>query len=323
MLTRSFGFRKYKGVFAAPNLRLACALAFVFISTSVVWAQAPDFDPSWYDASLTYVKLEVVDDGIYEVSGSELSSAGVILAAIDPVTLKLFENGVEIPIAFIGDDTSMDATDRIQFIGKRNTGADEGWAYYETTIYEGQTPDDPLQSSQEYSLFTDTAYYWLTWTGQPGLRYTDEPITPEPGATEITFVLQTQQTEQNWQRYNGDSTDNGHPYYTHGEGDIWRTFIQTSIRRDSVQMAARNVRHSGMSWSSAIIEVRVVAGSAAHHDMTLKVRLWADGGAYVAMDEVDWTGYEFRTLTASIPQNEIYTYEGTVYTEIVSDNRFY
>ena len=323
MLTRSFGFRKYKGVFAAPNLRLACALAFVFISTSVVWAQAPDFDPSWYDASLTYVKLEVVDDGIYEVSGSELSSAGVILAAIDPVTLKLFENGVEIPIAFIGDDTSMDATDRIQFIGKRNTGADEGWAYYETTIYEGQTPDDPLQSSQEYSLFTDTAYYWLTWTGQPGLRYSDEPITPEPDATEITFVLQTQQTEQNWQRYNGDSTDNGHPYYTHGEGDIWRTFIQTSIRRDSVQMAARNVRHSGMSWSSAIIEVRVVAGSAAHHDMTLKVRLWADDGAYVAMDEVDWTGYEFRTLTASIPQNEIYTYEGTVYTEIVSDNRFY
>ena len=324
MLIRSFGFQKYKDTFASSNLKLACALAFVVVSASVAWAQAPDFDPTWYDASLTYVKLEVVEDGIHEVSGSELSSAGVSLAAIDPVTLKLFENGEEIPIAFIGDDASMDPTDRIQFLGKRNTGADEAWAYYETTTSESQTPGDALQSSQEYSLFTDTTYYWLAWTGQPGLRYSDEPVTPEPGADDISFVLQTHHTELDFSRYDGDSIDNGHPYYTHGEGDYWRTFLQNSIRRDSVIMGVRSGPHSGFIWSDAVVEARVVPGSAAHHDVILKVRVWGgQDGIYVPMDEVQWTGYEFQTLTASVTQDQIYTFNGTVYVEIVSDNQFY
>ncbi len=317
MVPLSLGFPDRNRV-AYAAFCLACLSGLVLLGSPIVRAQAPDFDASWYDASLTYVKLGVVADGIHEVSGSDLSSVGVSLASIEPSTLKLLENGLEIPIAFIGDGTVMGPTDRIQFLGRRNTGADEDWAYYETAVSEGLTPNDALQSSQERSLFTDTTYYWLTWTGEPGIRYSDEAIAPLPGAEDITFVQQTHQTELNFTRYDGDSDDSGHPYYTHGEGDYWWTFNHNSTRRDSVVMGVRAGRHSGMAWSSALFEARVVPGSAARHKVILKVREWgAPADGYVSKDEIEWTGYEHQTLTASVTQDRIFTFEETVYVQLV------
>lgn len=312
-----------KGVFPASKGCLGVAMALI-LSVPFTFAQSPDYDPSWYDASLTHVKLSVEADGIYHVSGSQLASAGVNLAGVDPATLRIFESGLEIPLWFIGDPVIMDASDQIQFVGRRNTGEEEDWAYYETRIHESQTGSDALQSSQQFSLFTDTRTYWLTWGGDSGLRYTNESLDPAPGSQVVSRIRQTFQTELNFGRYDGDSEDNGHPYYTHGEGDYWHTFNQNSIRRDSVLTGVRSTLFSGLPNETVTIEARVVPGSAAHHDITLKVRTWGgDNGIYVPLDRVDWTGYEHRTLTASLTQDQIYTFNGTVYVEVVSDNQYY
>ncbi len=286
-------------------------------------AQPTDgYDPSWYDPTTPWVKIEVTEDGIYEVSGSDLAAAGVPLGAIDPATLKLYERGVEVPIAFLGDPAVFDPADRIQFVGRRNTGEDEAWAYYVTEESERLTPGEPLQSSTYNSLYTHTTIYWLTWNGEPGLRYDDRPLTAEPGAEDVDYVPQTFHREPDFSYYDGDSADSKNPYYTHGEGRYWWTFNQNSIRRDSVILGPRVPDIQRVPWHTALLEVRVAAGSAARHVVRVKGRRWS---GYDVVAEEDWTGYGFRTLSVSIPQHELYYYpEGhQVYAEVVIDNRYH
>ncbi|MDX1438511.1 MAG: hypothetical protein R3284_01280, partial [Rubricoccaceae bacterium] len=297
----------------------------LLVSSLNVQAQAYDYDPSWYDASAPYVKIGVNKDGVYAISGANLASAGVALGQINPATLRLLENGIEIPIWFEGDEAVFDPSDEIHFVGRRNTGEEEGeWAYYATQTSESNAPNDDIQSSSYHSLYSATRYYWLTWGGDDGLRYVDSPIAPEPGAQTITSVRQTFHNELNFTYYQGDSQDSGHPYFTHGEGYHWHTFNQNSIRRDSVIVGTRIGPFTSSPSETVDFEARIVAGSAAHHNVILKIRM-ADGGpgVYVPMDEDDWTGYEYRTLTASVPQNEIFRFNGQVYLEIVSDNQYY
>lgn len=306
-----------------------CLLAFALLLLSTAFvpsatSQITDgYDPSWYDPSLPWVKIEVAEDGIYEVTGSSLAASGIALAAIDPATLKLYERGIERPLAFIGDDAAFDPSDRIQFVGRRNTGEDEDWAYYDTQVSINLTPNDQLQSSDANSLYTKTTIYWLTWTGDAGLRYEDRSTTPEPGATDVNRVTQTFHRELDFAYYDGDSDDSKHPYYTHGEGRYWWDYVQNSVRKDSTVLGPMVAPFPGLTYINAQIEVRVVAGSAARRQVRLKGRTWNNG--YQLQDEKDWTGYGYRTLTASIPQSNLYYYpEGNqVYAEVVIDNASY
>lgn len=304
------------------HLVLPLLIGFLSIVTfpEVARSQAYNYDPSWYDANATHVKISVEEDGVFRFTGNDLASAGVPLGSIEPNTLQLLENGIEIPIWFSGDTATMDASDAITFVGKRNDGVEEGeWAYYPTVTSTNQTPNDELQSSSAHSLFTPVRNYWLTWGGEPGLRYANTSLPPEPGAVTVTNVTQTYNDELNFSYYAGDSGDSGHPYYTHSEGYYWHNFNQVTIRRDSVIVAPRIGPFVSNPNINVDFQARVVAGSRARHIVILKVRM-ADTGDYEPVAQADWTGYEHRTLTASIPSNEVYRWQGQVYIEIVSVN---
>lgn len=127
-----------------------------------------------------YYKFNVVEDGLYQVTGSTLQENGIDINSIDPATIKLFNNGpeplprninaerpdklIENAIQLIGmDDGRFDPTDYILFYG---TGV-KGWRY----------------SSQDSLLkhfvdpYTYDNIYWLTFNdGVAGKRIT--PIEP-------------------------------------------------------------------------------------------------------------------------------------------------
>jgi len=123
------------------------------------------YDASWYNASQPYVQIDVAADGVYRVDASSLRDAlpnGTSLSGIDPTTLRLFGKGSEAPLHLSGTgDGELDPGDTITFVGQRNRGTDELWAY------DG---DASAQSSTYYSLYSDTTTYWLTWGGASGLR---------------------------------------------------------------------------------------------------------------------------------------------------------
>lgn len=72
---------------------------------------------------LPAMKISVRDAGWYRVTQSELTGAGLDTANLDPRTLKLYGDGVEIPIRVSGEaDGRFDAADAIEFFG---SGVDE------------------------------------------------------------------------------------------------------------------------------------------------------------------------------------------------------
>jgi hypothetical protein len=99
-----------------------------------------------------YFKVKVWNEGIFRISYSDLQSVSFPMP-VNPARLQLFHKGVE---QFIlvedGGDGSFDPNDYIEFYGRGNDGS------YDKQLYRNQNN----QPHDRFSLFTDTAAYFLT-----------------------------------------------------------------------------------------------------------------------------------------------------------------
>ena len=91
-------------------------------------------------------KIEVNQDGIYEISGADLAAAGLTLTGVNPSTLQMMHRGQPVAYQFVntGSAAVLDPADKIRFYG---------WAF------DGSRYED---------MFVDRNYYWL-WPGGTAL----------------------------------------------------------------------------------------------------------------------------------------------------------
>ena len=133
-----------------------------------LFAQGFDYGNDWYknNPDRTYIKLVVREDGLYRVSSLDLQNAGYDLTGVNPVTLKLYYRGQEVPIYI---SKSADGLGYVEFFGERNNGQVDSLMYRDP--YTGvHVPD--LQPNKNLSLFTDESAYFLTWDNNAsGNRY--------------------------------------------------------------------------------------------------------------------------------------------------------
>lgn len=111
----------------------------------------------WINYSQQYLKISIVQDGVYRIDSTELSDAlstiGIDLATTDPQRIQLYGRETQQYIHVEGEsDGVFDGTDYIEFYGLSN----DGW--YDLNIYDN--PSD--QNNPYYSHFNDTATYYLT-----------------------------------------------------------------------------------------------------------------------------------------------------------------
>lgn len=262
--------------------------------TGVAAAQDGGFEASWYDPAQPYLKIDVVEDGIHRVTGQELSQAGVPLAMLDPATFRLLEKGREVPLHYDGGAASMDAADALFFVGRRNRGTDEVWAY------DGN-PDD--QSSSYFSLYSDTTTYWLTWGGAPGLRYALQPNMPLPG-TPHTTTRDTLHLEQDV--FYHASEDAGNPFYTRSEGYYWQ---RLQVRREERAAftfdvpLANPVRAAG---ETATVTVHTNNETSNFRQVIPGLRLDVQGTPeIVEYDTLRWSGFRFHDFTQEVAQDRL------------------
>ena len=87
-------------------------------------------------------KIEVLEDGIYEISGADLVVAGMDLSTVTANTLQMMHRGQPVAFQFInaGGGAAFEPQDKIRFYG---------WAF------DGSRYED---------MFIDRNYYWL-WSG--------------------------------------------------------------------------------------------------------------------------------------------------------------
>lgn len=113
----------------------------------------------WIDFNQTYFKLKVVEDGFYRVTATELEARGFPTSMVPANRIQLFRRGQEVAINV---NSSGGILDYLEFYGEKNKGDGD------TELY--LSPE--FQPHTEYSLFTDTATYFLTWklTAENGAR---------------------------------------------------------------------------------------------------------------------------------------------------------
>ncbi len=134
-------------------------LFFIFFTAS---AYAQTYSNSWIDYNKTYYKFKVGKNGLCRINQPALNAAG--LGNIPAEQFQLWRNGAEVTLYTSVASGSLSATDFIEFWGMMNDGKTD------TKLY--RTAD--FQLSDQYSLQTDTAAYFLTVNPSGNnLRYTD------------------------------------------------------------------------------------------------------------------------------------------------------
>ncbi|MCS7028290.1 MAG: C25 family cysteine peptidase [Bacteroidia bacterium] len=190
---------------------------FLYLLLWSLCAYSQDYANAWIDytnKNKKYVKIQVVEEGIYRVNYNQVS----IIGNPNIQNIQLFYQGKEqhIRVVDANGNNIFDNPDYIEFYGNHNNGLDDRYLY-------NPALHPQFQKSYRHSLFTDSASYILTYsTTAIGKRYTDVNITS--AAPALNDYWHTSYVEPiNYYVYHTGSTD-GTFYddlssdYTLGEG---------------------------------------------------------------------------------------------------------
>ncbi|RNI31986.1 hypothetical protein EFA69_05650 [Rufibacter immobilis] len=152
-----------------------------FLALAMVGLVQPSFGQQqvygneWINYSQKYYKIKVPATGIYRLDYTYLQAAGI--TGVNPQNFQLYRRGQEVAIHVEGQaDGSFDNNDFIEFYGEKNDGTLDRELYKDA---------DRHHINPYYSLYTDTAAYFLTWSSTPGKRMeaynqSSAGLTPEP-----------------------------------------------------------------------------------------------------------------------------------------------
>ncbi|MBM4459969.1 MAG: DUF11 domain-containing protein [Chloroflexi bacterium] len=117
-----------------------------------------------------FYKVGVIQTGMYALTYDALAAAGLPVGVLDPATLQLYEQGVEIGRDLVDANANsvFDSGDYLLFYGR---GAD--------------------------TYFTHTNIYWLTYGAAPGQPMTSRSGAPDGGLPAVTTFRETLHFEQN------------------------------------------------------------------------------------------------------------------------------
>ncbi len=177
--------------------------------------QSPPYGNEWINYTQKYLEFKITDTGIYRINYAALSkgldSIGLSIGNADPRKIQIFGRGQEQYIYIEGEsDSSFDSNDFIEFFACGN----DGW--FDSLLYV--TPDD--QSNPFYSLFNDTATYYLTISTDFGKRM--DTLGFSGTGTDADYFLKEEVVSFHNNFFQGEyfGSANGpaHPLYKAGKG---------------------------------------------------------------------------------------------------------
>lgn len=154
------------------TLYTLCLLSF----SSFLFAQMPSatgevlYGQEWIDYDRDYLKVSVIEDGIYRISPEQMAVAGMELAASNADKWTLHYKGQAVPIEVTNQG--------IVFYGEKNRG--------ELDRYLFESPEE-MQLNDRYSMYTDTAHYYLSLAVVGGPFYQEAKVQGQ--LTEIEEIL--------------------------------------------------------------------------------------------------------------------------------------
>ncbi len=192
--------------------KLLTLLVTIWFSALPFLGQAQNYGNEWIDFSQQYYKIKITTSGIHRISYATLVSSGIPVQSLNPKNIQIFGRGEEQYIYIHGEnDNAFNAGDYIEFYGMKN----DGWL--DQYIYNN--PAD--QPNSDFSLFNDTAVYFLTWnTLTANRRLTVETDRNFTGYTAESNIWYTSRMNYTSSYYDGKTDEYGNtdPRYTDCEG---------------------------------------------------------------------------------------------------------
>ncbi|MCF0072147.1 C25 family cysteine peptidase [Dyadobacter sp. CY261] len=180
-------------------------------------AQQP-YGNEWIDYNRPYLRIPVVETGIYKITAPELAAHRIPVDSISISGIRMFRHGIEQAIEVQGSLSGILGLDGyIVFDGQRNDGKIDSSLY----TSPGAMPH-PF-----YNLYSDTSAYFLTWKDDGKLNLRTK--FPTPGAATDTATVHWEELLQLFTSHYlpgrffpaESSYDNGSLLTAYDEGEGW------------------------------------------------------------------------------------------------------
>ncbi|GGF23552.1 putative type IX secretion system sortase PorU2 [Hymenobacter cavernae] len=250
-------------------------------------AQSGPYGNEWIVPGQHYYKIKVAQDGLYRLNYQYLAQAG--LTSADPQRLQLWRRGKEVAIYVGGNQTALDPTTFIEFYGQRNDGQLDRGMY--------KQPSD--QPHNLYSLYTDTAAYFLTVAATAqGKRMSESNLagtgTPQPYRLQTSLKIQKED-------YSDVSLDS---YIWQSWAEPQEAFLSGELVYGRVgYSSADSVRSVSPLGPQPRIEVLVAGSSSAEH--ATKISTFSTSGSTIELGTIQYTGYARAKRIYSLQRDNV------------------
>lgn len=259
----------------------------------------------WINYSQRYLKIKVTQNGLYRIDfnamNTALATVNQSLATLDPRDLQVFGRGEQLYIHVEGEaDGTFNSGDYIEFFAEKN----DGWL--DAQLYD--QPED--QANPYFSLLSDTAAYFLTWTNDPGIAKL-RMNNLNPGAvplTPATYFLKESLIQWTNEYFDGpkDAFGSSDPEYFGGEGWFRSRFGFNTNPSYVLQNANLPVPqiYSGSGAPAATLSTSVAGVSNAVQFPDHRLLL-TYGTSPTTLKDTTYDGYALSKFNFSIPANTL------------------
>ena len=297
-----------------PRFRPYISLFFFLLTLQ--FAHAQNFGNEWINHNQSYFKLKITEKGIYQLSFTDLKNAG-FPTNINPEKIQLVRLGQEQAIFVKGEeDKQLNESDFIEFYAEGNDGKLDSLLYAPTLS----------QPHQYYSLFSDTASYFLTYRidNQAGKRMiisqrsNIQNLKPEPFHLEESLQLFTSSYAQGQPEPVGVGLYSGVLNSNYGYGRGWtgevlnkntlinfdfnlRNFIKIETQKPQIEMlfTGRSAgEHIIENWIGNSLNQRILDTTVFENYYTKKIN------KMVNFQDIDNTIFRISTRSLNAPTDQ-------------------
>ncbi|MCX6291286.1 MAG: C25 family cysteine peptidase [Bacteroidetes bacterium] len=235
--------------------RLYLFLIAAFIGTGT---QAQPSENSWINYSQSYYKIKVWQDGVYRLQANTMMFAGIPVSVLDHRNIQIFHNGQE-QYLYVYDqngDHHINGNDYIEFYGQRNDGSLDAKMY--------RDPD--WQPNANFSLFTDTSVYFLTYNSSLlNKRFTVRTDTAYTSYNSANYFIKNSYKEETGY-YNAGTTYGGGTEVDYTESEGWVDGVFYNGSPVTKTLNTQNVYSSGPNFE---INTAVVGSNSNPHSLLI------------------------------------------------------
>lgn len=217
----------------------------------------------WINHSQKYLRFPVTSTDLYKIPYETLeagfSQMGMSIQDLNPKGLKIYGRGQELAIFVKGEEKGfLTNGDYIEVYCQRN----DGW--YDAQLYK----EAWHQANPYYSLFNDTASYYITWSsGLNGKRFSHETSTQFSAHSPIPYFLFTSVQHYTSAYYLGSVSSQGISKIEYDEGEGWMDGAYSTGQSKTKNIPTPNAYTSG---PDATVEMGVASLSNPVHHMKIQ-----------------------------------------------------